>query len=64
MTHNHTRMPSTQAQPVMAHTLRTYLVDFLGPVAQRLASKLDIRLVQTALDLVQIILTIAIVRWV
>jgi hypothetical protein len=48
----------------MAHTLRTYLVDFLRPVAQRLASKLDIRLVQTALDLVQIILTIAIVRWV
>jgi Transposase DDE domain len=57
MTHDHTLSPRAQAQPVLAHTLRSHLVQFLRPVAARLASQLDIRLVQTALDLVQVILT-------
>lgn len=57
MAHDHTHSPSVQAQPVLAHTLRSHLVEFLRPVAERLASQLDIRLVQTALDLVQVILT-------
>jgi hypothetical protein len=42
---------------VVAHTLRSHLIQFLRPVAEHLAAKLDIRLVQTALDLVQVILT-------
>jgi hypothetical protein len=37
--------------------LRSHLIQFVRPVAERLAAKLDIRLVQTALDLVQVILT-------
>jgi hypothetical protein len=57
MTHDHTLMPSAQAQPVVAHALRSHLIQFLRPVAERLASHLDIRLVQTAVDLVQVILT-------
>ena len=50
-------LPSAQVQPVVAHTLRAHLLQFLRPVAQRLAAQLDIRLVQTAVDLVQVILT-------
>jgi hypothetical protein len=46
-----------QAQPLLAHRLRSHLIEFLRPVAERLVAKLDIRLVQTALDLVQVILT-------
>lgn len=46
-----------QAQPLLAHTLRTHLIQFLRPVAERLAAHLDIRPMQTALDLVQVILT-------
>jgi hypothetical protein len=46
-----------QANPVVAEQLRKTLVAFLRPFAQRLAAQLDIRLVQTALDLVQVILT-------
>ena len=57
MTHDHTLRPSAQAQPVVAHALRSHLLQFLRPVAERLASQLDIRLVQTAVDLVQVILT-------
>ena len=57
MAHDHTRSSSTQAQPVLAHALRSHVIQFLRPVAERLASQLDIRLVQTALDLVQVILT-------
>jgi hypothetical protein len=45
-----------QADPALASTLRRRLLEFLRPVAARLASKLDIRLVQTALDLVQAII--------
>jgi hypothetical protein len=57
MAHDHIVASSTQAQPVLAHTLRSHLLQFLRPVAERLAEQLDIRLVQTALDLVQVILT-------
>ncbi len=57
MTHDHTLMSSAQARPVVAHTLRSHLVRFLQPVAELLASQLDIRLVQTAIDLLQVILT-------
>jgi hypothetical protein len=41
----------------VAHVLRSHLIEFLRPFAEHLAAKLDIRLVQTALDLVQVILT-------
>ena len=57
MSHDRIATPSVQAQPMLAHTLRTHLVHFLRPLAQRLAAQRDIRLVQTALDLVQVILT-------
>jgi hypothetical protein len=57
MTYDHTLSSSAQAQPVVAHALRSHLIQFLRPVAQRLAAQLDIRLVQTAVDLVQVILT-------
>jgi hypothetical protein len=57
MAHDHTIASSSQAQSVLAHSLRSHLLQFLRPVAERLAAKLDIRLVQTALDLVQVILT-------
>src|SRR5215510_534179 len=57
MAHDHILASGAQAQPVLAHALRRHLVDFLRPVAERLAAQLDIRLVQTALDLVQVILT-------
>lgn len=57
MPHDHTTMPNAQAQPVVAATLRAHMVQFLQPVAQRLAAQIDIRLVQTAIDLVQVILT-------
>jgi hypothetical protein len=56
MAHDHIVAPTLQAQPMLAHTLRAHLIQFLRPVAERLAAHLDIRLVQTALDLVQIIL--------
>jgi hypothetical protein len=45
-----------QANPVVAQRLRTLLVRFLQPVAARLAAQVDIRLVQTAFDLVPVIL--------
>jgi hypothetical protein len=48
---------SLQASPALAHSLRVRLVQFLRPAAERLASQVDIRLVQTAIDLVQVILT-------
>jgi hypothetical protein len=57
MAHDHIIAPTAQAAPVLAHTLRARLREFLRPVAERLATQLDIRLVQTALDLVQAILT-------
>ena len=57
MLHDHTLTPSAQAQPLLAHTMRSHLLQFLRPVAERLAAQLDIRLVQTAVDLVQVIVT-------
>jgi len=57
MAHDHILASRAQAQSVVAHTLRSHLIQFLRPVAERLAAHLDIRLVQTALDLVQVILT-------
>src|SRR5262245_47577901 len=57
MTHDHIVASAAQAQPLLAHTLRAHLSQFLRPVAERLAAQIDIRLVQTALDLVQVIIT-------
>jgi hypothetical protein len=57
MAHDHITASHAQAQSVVAHTLRSHLIQFLRPVAERLVAKLDVRLVQTALDLVQVILT-------
>jgi hypothetical protein len=57
MAHDDIVARSAQADPILAHTLRARLVQFLRPVGLRLATQLDIRLVQTALDLVQVIIT-------
>src|SRR5262245_29678960 len=57
MPHDLIHAPSAQAPRALAHDLRTHLVQFLQPVAEHLAAELDIRLVQTAIDLVQVILT-------
>jgi DDE family transposase len=57
MSHDYIVTSNAQAQPLLAHTLRAHLIQFLRPFAQRLAAQIDIRLVQTALDLVQVILT-------
>lgn len=46
-----------QAAQVLSRHLRARLKKFLQPVQERLAQKLDLRLLQTALDLVQTILT-------
>lgn len=56
MAHDRISAATAQAQPVLAATLRTRLVQFLRPVGTRLAAHVDIRLVQTAIDLVQAIL--------
>src|SRR5205085_2291753 len=57
MIHNDILATTLQGDSALAITLRQRLVQFLRPVAERLATKLDIRLVQTALDLVQAIIT-------
>src|SRR5437773_1105577 len=57
MIHDRIGAKGAQANPVLADSLRTQLVRFLRPVGERLAAQLDIRLVQTAIDLVQVILT-------
>lgn len=57
MKHDCIGAPVAQANPVLAEHLRRALVAFLRPLAQRLAAQVDIRLVQTAIDLVQVILT-------
>ena len=57
MIHDHIGASSAQANPVLADSLRTQLVRFLRPVGERLATQIDIRLVQTAIDLVQVIIT-------
>jgi hypothetical protein len=45
-----------QVQPVLAHRLLRHVILFLQPIAAHLATHVDIRLVQTALVLVQVIL--------
>jgi hypothetical protein len=57
MLHDHIGASRAQAQPLLAHRLRSHLLQFLRPVTQHLAAQLDIRLVQTAVDLVQVIIT-------
>jgi hypothetical protein len=57
MSHDLIHAPPAQAGRALAPELRTHLVQFLRPVAEHLAAELDIRLVQTAIDLVQVILT-------
>jgi hypothetical protein len=57
MTHDAIRPAHTQDAPILPQRLRTLLVQFLRPVGDRLAQQLDIRLVRTAIDLVQVILT-------
>ena len=56
MAHDHIAIHSTQPVPLAA-AMRRRLVQFLRPVGARLAKQLDLRLAQTALDLVQAILT-------
>jgi Transposase DDE domain len=57
MAHDDISATTMQGDPALATTLRRRLIQFLRPVADQLATKLDIRLVQTALDLVQAIIT-------
>jgi hypothetical protein len=57
MRHDHIGAESAQANPVVADNLRTQLVQFLRPVGERLAAQIGFRLVRTAIDLVQVILT-------
>ena len=57
MIHDRIGAGGVQANPVLADSLRRQLVQFLRPVGERLAAQIDIRLVQTAIDLVQVILT-------
>lgn len=56
MTHDYTPMVGTHGQPALAEHMHQLLVAFLRTFAARLATQLDIRLVQTFIDLVQVIL--------
>jgi len=57
MSHDTSVAQSLQDDRSLANHMHSRLVQFLRPVLLRLAQHLDIRLVQTALDLVQVILT-------
>jgi hypothetical protein len=57
MSHDLIHAPPAQAGRALAPELRTHLVQFLRPVAEHLTAELYIRLVQTAIELVQVILT-------
>jgi len=57
MSHDSSVAQSRQDDRPLANYMHSRLVQFLRPVLVRLAQHLDIRLVQTALDLVQVILT-------
>src|SRR5262245_42222040 len=57
MLHDAIRAHPVQAAPPLAAHLRVRLTQFLRPVLTRLSGQLDLRLVQTARDLVQVILT-------
>lgn len=50
------QQPVQDDRPVAAH-LRAHLTQFVRPIMTKLAQQIDIRLVQTARDLVQVILT-------
>jgi len=50
------QQPAQDDRPLAAH-LRARLSQFVRPVMSKLAQQIDIRLVQTAVDLVQVILT-------
>ena len=55
--HAHIIRSSAQAQPLLAGTLRSPLLQLLRPVTERLASQLDMRLLQTAVELLQVFLS-------
>ena len=57
MFHDAIREQSVQDDRPLAAEMRARLTQFVHPVMTRLAHKIDIRLVQTACDLVQVILT-------
>lgn len=56
MTHDYTSLGRAHDQPVLADRLHRLLVAFLRTFAERLAAQVDIRLVQTFIDLVHVIL--------
>lgn len=56
MKHDPIDTRGAQANPISADSLHSQLVTFLRPLAEKLATQLDIRLVQTAIDLVQAII--------
>lgn len=57
MVHDATNSVPLQAAPALAARMHRQLVQFLHPFAAPLADQLDIRLVQTFVDLVQVIIT-------
>lgn len=57
MCHDAHKQPGPQADPELASCMQRLLHTFLRPIGDRLAHLLDIRLVLTALELVQAILT-------
>ena len=57
MFHDAITQPLVQDDRPLAAHLHAHLTEFMRPVLSRLAHQLDIRLVQTARDLVQVILT-------
>ena len=57
MVHDRIHARGAQANPVLVDSLHSQVVQFLRPVAEKLAAQLDIRLLQTAIDLVQVIIT-------
>src|SRR5687767_5285927 len=57
MRHDDRGTSERQVTRPLAQQLRTRLIQFLRPFGQALALQLDIRLVQTAIDLVQVIIT-------
>jgi hypothetical protein len=57
LSHDRIHVPTAQVRGALAQQLRTRLVQFLRPVAEQLAAQLDSRLVQTAIDLVQVIIS-------
>jgi hypothetical protein len=57
MSHDAIHEQPVQDDRPLAAEMRTRLTQFVRPVLTRLAQQIDIRLVQTARDLVQVILT-------